>query len=121
MKLLDLEGQFLRREAGPPVVLHYVDTLAEADGVIFLCPKCFAANGGKVGTHAVICWFEGKVPDDADPKPGRWNPSGTGLDDLTFVGPRAVSILLTSTGNPDGVGMKGGCGWHGFIRNGDAA
>ncbi len=52
-------------------------------------------------------------PDDLDPK-GRWTPSGTGLDDLTFVPgnpARAVSVLLT---NPDG------CGWHGYIRDGEA-
>ena len=23
-----------------------------------LCPKCFAENGGPVGTHSVICWSE---------------------------------------------------------------
>lgn len=83
--------------------------MAEADGVDFLCPKCFAANGGPVGTHRVICWFAGRVPDDATPGPGRWIPSGTGLDDLTFVGPNAASVLL-----------QGGCAWHGFIRNGEA-
>ncbi len=85
------------------------DEMAGADGIIFLCPKCFERNKGSVGTHSVICWFVGRVPDDADPKPGRWNPSGTGLDDLTFVGPGAASVLLTS-----------GCAWHGFIKDGKA-
>jgi hypothetical protein len=92
---------------------HFVDvgTLAEADGVSFLCPKCFASNGGPVGTHTVVCWFEDKVPDDAHPGPGRWNPVGTSLDDLTFVpGKKSQSVLLTS-----------GCAWHGFVTNGDAA
>jgi hypothetical protein len=84
--------------------------MAAADGLIFLCPKCFAEHGGPVGTHVVICWFTGRVPDDLDPRPGRWNPQGTGLDDLTFVGPGAVSVLLTS-----------GCGWHGLVQNGAAA
>jgi hypothetical protein len=93
------------------VSIPYVDTLAEAHGVMFLCPKCYATNGGEVGTHHVLCWFVGKVPDDADPKPGRWNPSGTGIDDLTFVGPGAASVLLTS---------EEGCQWHGFVNNGDA-
>lgn len=86
-----------------------VDTLAEADGIMFLCPKCFAANGGPIGTHSVICWFLNRVPDDLPPMPGRWIPGGTGLHDLTFTGPSAASILLT-----------GGCNWHGFIRDGDA-
>lgn len=87
-------------------------SLANADGVMFLCPKCFAANGGKVGTHSVICWFRGKVSDELTPKPGRWTPVGTGLGDLTFVPgnpPMAISVLLTS-----------GCGWHGFVKDGRA-
>ena len=112
--LKDLEAKFIRRTVktrkGESQVIHVtVDTLAEADGICFLCPKCFTENGGNVGTHAIICWFVGKVPDDADPKPGRWVPQGTGLDDLTFVGPNAASVLLL-----------GGCAWHGFIRNGSA-
>ena len=88
-----------------------VDRLEEADGVWFLCPKCYAANGGRIGTHAVLCWFVGRVPDDVDPKPGRWTPIGTGLRDLTFVpsAGRTQSVLLT-----------GGCGWHGFVVDGDA-
>ena len=40
---------------GPTEYIVDVDALTEADGVWFLCPKCFAANGGAVGTHAVIC------------------------------------------------------------------
>jgi hypothetical protein len=141
MKLRQLEGQFLRREMrvgtwtrikaavfevkknGPyaddeveevtEMRPHHVDvaTLAESDGVGFLCPKCFAENGGPVGTHYVICWFEDKVPDDVYPGPGRWNPAGTSLDDLTFVpGKKSQSVALI-----------GGCAWHGFVANGDAA
>jgi hypothetical protein len=68
-------------------------------------PRRFVA-----GAHFVLCWFKDRgVPDTQDPKPGRWNPSGTGLHDLTFVPPGAVSVLLT-----------GGCDWHGFVKNGDA-
>ena len=97
---------------GPTEYLVDIDALAEADGVWFLCPKCFAANGGPVGTHAVICWFVGRVPDDVDPKPGRWTPTGTGLSDLTFVpsAGRSHSVLLTA-----------GCAWHGFLVKGEAA
>lgn len=83
--------------------------MSEADGIFFLCPKCYDANGGPVGTHSVLCWFVGQVPDNLIPKPGRWVPSGLGINDLSFVGPGAASILLT-----------GGCGWHGFVRNGEA-
>lgn len=108
MRLRDLNGE----------LLVYIDeqhfrtdatSVAEAHGVMFLCPLCFRTNNGPIGTHRVLCWFVGCVPDTVSPKPGRWNPSGTNLDDLTFVGPGAVSVLLTS-----------GCGWHGFVKNGDA-
>lgn len=111
MRLRDLEAVFRRREVRDDGVFHVpVETLAEADGIMFLCPQCFAANGGRVGTHMVICWFEDRVPDDAVPGPGRWKPQGTGLDDLTFVvGKRSNSVALI-----------GGCGWHGFVTNGDA-
>jgi hypothetical protein len=131
MKLrTELEGRFLRyREravdptqtdehgithlSGTAISHVFVDTLAEADGVEFLCPKCFAENKGPIGTHGVICWFVGKVPDHASPKPGRWMPQGTSLDDLTFVNSpgRTSSVLL----------LGEGCGWHGFVTNGEAA
>lgn len=106
-RLRDLEAQLLK--ALPDGCSKFVESLAEADGIIFLCPKCFATNAGPIGTHSVICWFVGKVPDDRVPKPGRWNPQGTGIDDLTFVPPGATSVLLTA-----------GCGWHGFVTNGSA-
>jgi hypothetical protein len=80
-----------------------------AQGVLFLCPLCFKINNGPIGTHSVICWFKGRVSDDLEPGPGRWNPQGTTIDDLTFVPPGAVSVQLL-----------GGCNWHGFIVNGDA-
>ena len=108
MRLTDLEPQFLK--AMPDGSSLFVETLVEADGIKFLCPKCFSEAEPKHGFHSVICWFTGKVPADKTPGPGRWNPSGTGYHDLTFVGPGAVSVHLSG----------GGCGWHGFIRNGEA-
>ena len=126
MKLSALEARFIRHEVRPcsagapecstvsPHTEHECildeDALGNADGLIFLCPKCFQMNGGSVGTHSVICWFEGKVSDDVGPKPGRWNPVGTGIDDLSFVpGRKSHSVALL-----------GGCHWHGFVTNGDA-
>lgn len=90
-----------------------VETLAEADGVEFLCPKCFRSNkNSRVGVHTIICWFVGKVPNWLSPGPGRWIPSGTSLEDLTFVKdkdhPRCSVQLLA------------GCKWHGFVANGGA-
>jgi len=84
-------------------------SVQEAQGVMFLCPKCYQTNNGPIGTHSVICWFVG-IPLTIDPKPGRWRPQGSSIDDLTFIGPGAASVLLTGDG----------CGWHGFVRNGKA-
>lgn len=87
--------------------------MTHADGITFLCPLCFRNNGGAIGTHIVICWFahvplkDPKTGRDISPLPGRWHVSGSGLEDLSFVGPGAASVLLL-----------GGCNWHGFIRNG---
>lgn len=102
------EDNDFEEAVGPIEYWPPVEALIEADGVRFLCPKCFHANNGEVGTHSVVCWFVGKVSDDVDPKPGRWNPQGD-LDNLTFVGPGSVSVLLT-----------GGCGWHGLVVDGHA-
>lgn len=113
MKLSDLEPQFLRHERRDGSEFFcFVETIAEAQGIEFLCPKCFAANGGPVGTHAVICWSRSRgIPDDVSPKPGRWRLDGTSLNDLSLNADppsTARSVLLT-----------GGCAWHGYITNGD--
>lgn len=114
MRLVDLEPKFLRYFKRPDGTAIYaeVDEITEAQGVRFLCPKCFEANSGPVGTHSVICWSRSRgVPDEVRPSPGRWTLEGTGLHDLTLNGDPpggARSIQLTS-----------GCGWHGFITNGE--
>lgn len=74
--------------------------------MLFLCPKCFAANGGNVGTHSCICWRP-CVPQTEDPKPGRWEFEGSGLSDLTLVA-GSSSVLL-----------QGGCDAHFFVRAGE--
>lgn len=114
MKLIELDPQFLRyeeREDGTYFV--NVLTIAEAQGIRFLCPKCFVANGGPVGTHGVICWSRSAgVPEKARPGPGRWAMRGTGPADLTLdADPPGTqrSVLLTGAG----------CGWHGFVTNGE--
>lgn len=113
MKLTELEPQFLRHEEREGSAYHvHVDSLAEAQGIWFLCPKCFAANGGPVGTHGVICWSRSRgAPESAVPGPGRWTLEGTGYHDLTLNGDppgAARSVLLT-----------GGCGWHGHVTKGE--
>jgi hypothetical protein len=102
VKLIDLEPTFLQI-VGPGRRLR-IDTLP-ADGLMFLCPKCFLANKGNVGTHSVCCW-QPHVPQTELPTPGRWSLVGTGYHDLTLVA-GSSSILLTS-----------GCHAHFFIRNG---
>lgn len=93
-------------------VIQTVDSLAEAQGIRFLCPVCFKANGGSVGTHSVEVTFAGRGVGDefgshnSEGLPSRWAVSGTGLDDLTTT----PSVFLKGPG----------CGWHGYITNGDA-
>ena len=110
MKLLELDPQFIKREIRPCHIgapdcitisehteheYHVpVDNITEADGIIFLCPVCFVANKGDVGTHAIICWRP-RVPLDIKPGPGRWEFHGTGLNDLTLTA-GSSSIFLTT-------------------------
>lgn len=105
MKLTELEPQFLRRNNDRE--WHHVDAIADADGIVFLCPKCFSANQkARAGVHSIICWRP-RVPQSTPPIPGRWEFEGTGFHDLTLVA-GSSSVKLTN-----------GCAWHGFIRNGD--
>jgi len=105
MKLAELEPVFLKRDSARE--FHCVPDLAGADGIEFLCPKCFRekikdARGG----HVVICWAP-QVPQDTAPTPGRWTMQGTGVHDLTLVA-GSSSVLLTAA-----------CKAHFFVRNGE--
>lgn len=107
MKLTDLEPQFLKIEE-PNRSYKHVDTIAEADGIWFLCPKCYVANGNSnVGTHMVICWAP-HVPQTEHPIPGRWNLVGSGYADLTLQA-GSSSVLL----------MGEGCKAHFLVTNGE--
>lgn len=107
VKLRDLEPEFIRRTDGG---WQTVERIEDAQGVRFLCPRCFRKNGGRVGTHAIICWSRSRgVPDDAQPGPGRWQLIGTSLDDLTLG---ADPPSKTSS-------VKIAC-WHGHITKGQA-
>lgn len=126
MRLRDLHARFIG--GWHPGGYRAVDSLDGAQGVMFQCPLCAAGlpveeeDGERFvrGAHSVLCWFRNPrgaepVPPDADPKPGRWwvSAASTGIDDLTFEHGEpsmAKSVLLI-----------GGCGWHGFVQNGDAA
>lgn len=106
----DAEGKFIWRDKdghiwlwSPTPVRHEynnVETVAEAHGVRFDCPKCHSASG-----HGVLVGFEGRNPPEplsrgANGQPTQWHVSGTGLDDLVL----SPSIQLL-----------GGCNWHGFV------
>lgn len=97
MKLCDLDARFV---AATDQGWRDVDTLGEAEGVLFDCPLC--------GDHKILTWFPNApatVP--GDPSGGkRWTPTGTSLADLSL----SPSILLTS---------ELGCGWHGHVRDGE--
>lgn len=95
-----------------------VDTLAEAHGIRFLCPKSFAKNGGMVGTHSVRVYFAGSpVPADIGRNTAgetvRWTAVGTGIDDLQL----SPSILEQDDAAPP----EWRCGWHGFVGINGAA
>lgn len=122
MRLTDLDPHFVKREIRPcaghavedcgvtsPHTQHeyhvFIDSMDDADGVWFDCPKCFLANGGPVGTHAILCWRP-RVPPGIDPSPGRWELQGTGMADLTLVA------------GSSSIALQGGCAAHFYIRNG---
>lgn len=102
--LATLDGELLRIDPNG----HYqvVEQLRDAHGVMFLCPKCYQANGGAVGTHSVRAWFARKgVPAGLLPAP-RWTATGTTVADLTLT----PSIHLRGKS----------CGWHGHVTSGSA-
>lgn len=117
MKLRELEAQFTKYSEQAVPSDEFVDgvkhvdgiqrtyapvaTLAEADGIWFICPKCAATDG-----HQVRVGFYGKaVPGtygyNKDGQPVLWTVAGgSTLDDLQLT----PSILI-----------QGGCDWHGFV------
>ena len=107
MRLSDLEPKYLKREPRDDREIWRWDgvELAEADGIEFLCPKCFAENQGPVGTHVVICWRP-RVPASLSPGPGRWELVGTGFEDLSLVA------------GSSSVALRGGCNAHFLVQNG---
>lgn len=74
MKLADLEAELVRAtDRG----WHRVGTLAEAQGLLLLCP---CGDG-----HSLVVWFADRgVPSSCEPAP-RWVVSGTCLADLTLT------------------------------------
>lgn len=101
MKLIDLEPELIRRTGEGSFC--EVSTLADADGLLFLCPACYKAKGTPEGVHCIVCWSP-KVPREVSPGPGRWVLSGVTLRDITL--------------HPS-IHVQGGCGAHFFVRDGE--
>lgn len=106
MRLTDLEPEWLRYRPGEPAS-YLLCERHEANGIWFLCPKCFEANGGSVGTHRVICW-DPSVPPEVQPNPGRWTLQGDTFETLSLVA-GSSSVWL----------MGRGCQAHFFIEAGE--
>lgn len=109
-KLDELEGELVKPTG--PVRFARAESFGEAFGVMFLCPHCFQANGGPVGTHAVIVWWKDPGPDLLDGNP-LWKATGTGINDLTLH--PSIDLTKDRKGRP----IKDGC-WHGFVKSGVA-
>jgi hypothetical protein len=112
MRLSQLEATFVGKLT-PTEGFSYLPNAEGAQGLLFLCPLCFAANHGSCGTHSVLCWFSNPrnapaVPPEVSPKPGRWQFTGDSIEDVTL----SPSVHLSD---------PAGCGWHGWVKNGFAA
>jgi hypothetical protein len=111
MRLSDLDPEWVTVAGGGGI--GHTDTIEHAQGLMFMCPKCFQKNGGPRGTHSVLLWAFGRgVPDALQPGPGRWILKGTDFDSLTLSAPpgHTASVHLTTD-----------CCWHGFITNGNVS
>ena len=97
-KLTDLDGTFVRHASGGNFL--EVESLSEADGVMFDCPGC--------GDHSIVVW-DRSVPIGDGFGAWRWTMDGTSLSDLTLH----PSVDLSHSGIA--------CKWHGWVKNGDAA
>jgi hypothetical protein len=106
MKLTDLEPSFLKITGEHSH--KRIDTIQGADGIVFLCPKCFSDNAGTdKGVHSIICWQPHVPLTSTKSGPGRWNFQGTSYADLSLVN------------GSSSIALNGGCQAHFFIKNGN--
>jgi len=92
------------------IVFEHVESVAQAHGIRFMCPKSFAKNGGPRGTHSVYIFFVGSpyAGRNMAGQEVRWKVlGGTTIDDL--------SISPSIQEQDDDVKPEHRCGWHGFI------
>jgi len=107
LPLSELHPQFLRilHEKVNGHVWEHVDTIQEADGLMFSCPACHNKRNaaGIRMDHKVAVWIPGTDPGTAGK--ARWHMTGSSYLDVTLT--PSVRIL-------------GHCQWHGYITNGEA-
>lgn len=121
MRLEQLDARFVRANDRAGSISQNVP-FDLAQGILFLCPKCFTENlakygDGAHGTHSVLVWFAGRgTPADRKPSP-RWGVSGNDIQNLTLD----PSIWINRDAPPDAPGDPPVCRWHGWVKNGDAA
>lgn len=114
MRLGDLDASFCSKVDFTNGNLHEQESIDGAQGVMFVCPLCRG--------HRVLCWFKNpikapRVPDNMQPGPGRWEASGTSLDDLTLN--PSVNLDVPRTEEQKRL-YPNTCLWHGWVKNGDA-
>lgn len=123
VQLIDLDPAFYR--VVEPGRWQRVEHIDEAQGLRFLCPKCYLANRGAIGTHSVICWSRSRgVADTETPGPGRWKIEGTAFHDLTLnadlpSGARSIDLTVRKPRTAEDGPWTPSCGWHGFVTNGE--
>lgn len=108
MRLTELDPHFLLYcEENGRASWRQTDDIIRAQGILFLCPKCFDEHGGPVGTHSVIIWFRDRgVPDMAEPGPARWSV----VSESTDYG----NLTLTPS-----IRFPTGCKFHGKVQGGE--
>jgi hypothetical protein len=111
MRLTDLDPRFVFLDG---MKIGKRDSIHDSNGIRFLCPKCFQANGGPRGTHLVICPSTQATPESWE-APARWGMVGTDFDDLTLT--PSVHLQTHCAGCTCVEGQL--CGWHGFVTNGE--
>lgn len=103
MKLTELEPQFIRYKGDKHAGHSHVASLAEAQGIRFLCPTCKVDYGDDC--HSIVLPFRGRNVDASINGGHQWDVSGTDSSNLTL--------------KPSVNAAGGGCRWHGWVTNGE--
>ena len=109
MRFEDLEPVFLKLLSTPFGPVQTPVLRDEAQGVMFLCPQCYADANGPEGVHQVICWGSSVINNSHLNGPGRWDMAGHGAGDMTLIG----------ASGSNSVEVHGGCHAHFFVERGD--